>query len=335
MQPVYACFTDHPFVTEIPGMTPRLRFFRGIDEVTISEIIAVVGGEVHLMGVSGGKDSGALFLWAIHESGLDPARVVVTFSDTGNEHDWTYDQVRQLNEQHPVIWLIPGLDFWGLVRRKGMFPSRKRRFCTQYLKLEPARRFAHMLVSAGYDVTMYSGVRADESAERAQLPDKEWDGYFALPVVRPLLRMKLADVLGIHERYGLKLNPLYAEGASRVGCFPCINSVKAEMRLVPRVAPAQVEKITLMESWLLTALNRTQKGGGTFFHRNTVPPRFRSMDYVTKDGRQIKIALIADVLRWAQWLNKAEQRQQQERANNTLFPEDKFLGCTSSMGHCE
>lgn len=103
------------------------------------------------------------------------------------------------------------------------------------------------------------------------------------------------------------------------------------MRIVPRVAPEQVVKIDAAEQVLM----QTNGGGGTFFHRKTVPLRFRSMDYTTKSGESIKIATIHDVIAWAKWKNKSEIKREAERKQDTMFPEDKFLGCTSSMGSCE
>lgn len=317
--------TGHPF-----GEPPPLEYYADNRQCYLRELVNVPDGPLYVFGVSGGKDSDALFLWALYESGLPWERLVFTFADTGNEHIVTYLQIEQhLNERHPVIWIVPGLDFWELVKYKRMFPSRMKRYCTQFLKMQPAQRFAHALVNAGYDVTLYSGVRASESVDRAKLPEREWDSFFALDVVRPLLRWTLADVLAIHKRYDLPLNPLYGWGAKRVGCFPCINSVKAELRMVPVRAPEQIEKIAEHERWL-----HEQGSPGTFFHRNTCPPRFRTKPHVTKDGEKMRVATIHDILRWAEWKNPRELAKE-KKLRETNFVEDKFLGCTSSMGACE
>lgn len=36
------------------------------------------------VGISGGKDSGALLLWMVHESGIPADQIIATFCDTGN-----------------------------------------------------------------------------------------------------------------------------------------------------------------------------------------------------------------------------------------------------------
>ena len=41
----------------------------------------------------------------------------------------------------------------------------------------------------------------------------------------------LKDVVAIHQRHGLNLNPLYGMGFERVGCLPCINSSKNDIRI--------------------------------------------------------------------------------------------------------
>lgn len=309
-----------------------LRFERDGQPATLADFLPVPDGPLHLFGVSGGKDSGALFLWAMHQSGLPRERLVFTFADTGNEHPATYEQLAHLDRLHPVWRLCPALDFWGLVAHKRLFPSRKKRFCTQYLKMQPARRVAHALVNAGYEVKLYSGVRAAESEARRALPELEWDGYFALPVVRPLLRWKLRDVLDLHTRHGLPLNPLYAWGARRVGCFPCINSVKSELRLLPQHGAATLDRIRAQERAF-----RAAGKPATFFHRNTVPPRFRTEPVVTKTGQPMLVASIDDVLRWAAWESArdvAAARRAQARRDN-WFPEDADLACPSSLGACE
>lgn len=52
---------------------------------------------INHIGISGGKDSTALLLWAVHESGYDPNSLDVTFCNTHNEHQITYDYVRMLS----------------------------------------------------------------------------------------------------------------------------------------------------------------------------------------------------------------------------------------------
>ena len=58
------------------------------------------------------------------------------------------------------------------------------------------------------------------------------------------------DVLDIHHRHGVKLNPLYLRGHERVGCFPCIFSTKEDLRLIAELAPWRVEELRQLEAEL-------------------------------------------------------------------------------------
>lgn len=45
---------------------------------------------IYHVGVSGGKDSGAVLLWMVHKSGIPREKINATFCDTGNEHERTH-----------------------------------------------------------------------------------------------------------------------------------------------------------------------------------------------------------------------------------------------------
>jgi len=196
---------------------------------------------IYHAGISGGKDSDALILWLVHESGIPPEQIRVSFSDTKNEHEYTYQQVALINERvFPVETLEPELGFYDLALKKRRFPSRRARFCTQWLKMKPTAVFLDALWELGYDVIACSGVRREESEERKTLPlwSPPLDSYFGCWEYRPLLDWKIEDVWLIHRRYGLPRNRLYDAGMHRVGCFPCINSNKRDLRHLAQVPRA-------------------------------------------------------------------------------------------------
>ena len=115
------------------------------------------------------------------------------------------------------------------------------------------------------------------------------ESYFGVREWRPLIDWTLKDILAIHEKYSIPLNPLYSKGAQRVGCFPCIMSSKGEMREIARQFPERIDTIREQENAI----------GSTFFSPNKVPPRFRSKECETGKGRKVKIATVDDVVRWA------------------------------------
>lgn len=69
--------------------------------------------------------------------------------------------------------------------------------------------------------------------------DPDWGGY----LWRPLIAWSIADVIAIHHRHNLPLNPLYHEGHDRVGCYPCIYENKQGIALVAKRAPWRIDQI--------------------------------------------------------------------------------------------
>lgn len=282
---------------------------------------------VNYCGLSGGKDSAAVGLWLIHDSGVPRESIRFTFCNTHNEHKFTYDHVAVLSKRFeawgcaPVITLEPKRGFFELAKWKKRFPSRKARFCTQFLKVIPSREDVMALISAGHEVIVHSGVRANESADRAKLVERGFDDMFGCIVNRPILRWSLQDVLDYHKKFGVPLNPLYGYGALRVGCFPCINSRKSEIKLISISFPERIDEIRVQERELHS----------TFFSRKTTPERFRSLEVQTRKG-PMNVATIDDVVRWSH-TGKGAKEIQPYLADD--FDDDASLACPSGAGMCE
>jgi len=240
--------------------------------------------QIHI-GVSGGKDSTAVLLWAVYESGWPKEKLVVTFCDTDNEDPLTYGYLALLDELvFPIRRIVPKwkngqeIGFYELAKLKRRFPSRKARFCTEWLKIIPSREFVKGLTGR---VLIINGVRKAEGHSgnnRGDVPEFEFDPGWAADIYRPILSWGLEDVWEIAWRYlpleaviklvqddrdlslehkvemtakirehGIPRNPLYDFGASRVGCFPCINSRKAEIRALAKYRPERIEFIAQKE----------------------------------------------------------------------------------------
>lgn len=289
--------------------------------------------QINYCGLSGGKDSQATALWLIHESGVPRDSIRFTFCNTHNEHRFTYEQIEMLSRRFvewgcaPIVTLEPELGFYDLAKKKGMFPSRKKRFCTQFLKVIPTREDVTALIQAGHEVIVHSGVRAGESQDRAKLMERGFDDMFGCVVNRPLLLWSLDQVLSISGKYGVPLNPLYGYGVKRVGCFPCINSVKREMRLISISFPDRIDELREREKEF-AELGRI----GTFFHRKTIPLRFRSRTIDTGKG-SMKVASIDDVVTWSHTGKRAKPRSM--ALWDDLYDDDKTLVCPSGAGMCE
>lgn len=201
-----------------------------------------------------------------------------------------------------------GVPYLDLVLAKGMFATGvSRKFCTEYLKIIPAdHQVVRPLAEAGINVVQWLGIRRDESKKRAVAPlvsrSRGWanpDGRRpALVLYRPLIHWTLGDVLDIHHRHGLPMNPLYAQGFTRVGCFPCVNERKASIALIARQHPEAIDRIRLWED-LVNRVRVTLRHGEDFGTRPTFFPAGTIGSSHGASGRERLHNAIDDVVEWS------------------------------------
>ena len=154
---------------------------------------------------------------------------------------------RALAVMHPT-----GNPFLDMCLLRGGFPGTvKRKFCTSTLKIEPIQRFLHCLLDdPGIEhIWQWVGIRRDESrarknARRYDVPDLSVPIY----MYRPLVDWTAADVFAAHARAGIPWNPLYQMGMSRVGCMPCVNVRKLELREIANRFPDHIDRIREWEA---------------------------------------------------------------------------------------
>jgi phosphoadenosine phosphosulfate reductase len=70
-----------------------------------------------------------------------------------------------------------------------------------------------------------TGIRRDQTPERAHARVFEWDGRFGLAKVNPLAALTHEDVFRELSRSLVPVNPLHARGYSSIGCAPCTSPV--------------------------------------------------------------------------------------------------------------
>lgn len=275
----------------------------------ISGSLAFLRGRRVVASISGGKDSAAMGLW-LTEQGIAHDRV---FLDTGWEHPATYEYLRGPLTQKlgPIVELRAAQLMEDLIRHKGMFPSRRRRFCTEELKIKPMQRYLTARQDAGEELINAVGVRAAESAARSLLREWEFQEGFDCEVWRPLLTWSEAQVIEIHKRHGLAPNPLYLRGAQRVGCWPCINARKSEIRLIADIDPARIVRLRVLEDTVAAAAEaRAERDGRTFsrpaFFQN---PRHELKADGSRDGT---CCPIDEVVAWSRTIFGGAEEDRQE-----------------------
>lgn len=305
----------------------------------------------HLVNVSGGKDSTATYLLAI-ESGR-PFRAV--FADTGNEHPATLEYVESLAartggpkvetvradfsaalERHRAyilrVWPTQGISqsivdeaaalheptgnpFLDLCISKGRFPSRMAQFCTEELKTIPITTQVVGPMLRNGQVLQWLGIRAEESGPRASQPrfNRHESGSY---LWRPIFRWPVAEVWRQHTRHGILPNPLYAQGMGRVGCMPCVNCAKGELRTIADRFPEHIERIAAWEDVVSRANKRRS---ATFFPAVTDP---------TDVDRPGKYSRIHTIVEWSRTARGGRQF-------DLFFQQQRGGGCDSDMGLCE
>lgn len=306
----------------------------------------------HVVSISGGKDSTALMLLALEIMEKRGDQFIFVFADTGNENDQTLEYIEYLQSvtgqtilkvkpdlSHMIKnkrwvvdtkWrregvsdtiinaalgeLIPsGNPFLDLCMAKGRFPSRMAQFCTQHLKAEAISNEVFMpLLRDGYKICSWQGVRAEESPKRAKDPvlQQTDKGIWAF---RPIKYWRWQQVFDQHKRFGIAPNPLYTQGMSRVGCMPCVNCNKAELKEVAKRFPHEIDRI---REWEKRVGKCSKRGAASFFAN----PK-RGLDEPTIDHKT----------EWA----RTGHGGRQFTMHDEMIEETAIPSCSSAYGLCE
>lgn len=112
-----------------------------------------------------------------------------------------------------------------LVTKKGPFSFydsvENRKECCFIRKVEPLKRALN-----GYTVWI-TGIRADQSGNRMDMPMVEWDEANKIIKVHPLLNWTLEQVKSYIAQHNIPYNPLHDKGFVSIGCQPCTRAIKA------------------------------------------------------------------------------------------------------------
>ena len=258
----------------------------------------------HIVGFSGGIDSQATALWVRNRFPKDDV-ILLNSNAGGHEHWMTVDFIRRYaDEVFPVQVVVATLadfaeDSPGVAAKTGLppetpltmemlgtlkqrFPSTKARFCTTYLKLIPQRRW--MRANVRGDFCRYSGLRREEGSPnrhrrgRFYTPISEEDDFFQSELFHPIADWTKQMCFDYCRHHGEEVNPLYSLGFERVGCSPCVNASKEDIRNWATRFPDRIENVRRLE----------QAVGKTFFPPQTVPgQRYSFVDDVVEWSRTV------------------------------------------------
>ena len=147
--------------------------------------------------------------------------------DTGRLHPETYDVMDTTNikySRHIEVFFPDTSKVQELYKTQGInghYESmEKRKNCCFVRKIEPLQR-----ALKGLDVWI-TGLRADQSVTRTEIPFVEYDDTFKVIKVNPLLDWKEEDVWNYIKENNVPYNKLHDQGFPSIGCAPCTRAVK-------------------------------------------------------------------------------------------------------------
>lgn len=111
-----------------------------------------------------------------------------------------------------------------LVTKKGPFSFyesiENRKECCYIRKVEPLNR-----ALKGYTIWI-TGIRAEQSGNRENMPIAEWDEANKIIKVHPLLHWTFDEVKSYIRKHNIPYNPLHDKGIVSIGCQPCTRAIK-------------------------------------------------------------------------------------------------------------
>jgi phosphoadenosine phosphosulfate reductase len=96
-----------------------------------------------------------------------------------------------------------------------------RKTCCHIRKVEPLKR------ALASNAVWITGLRAQHSTNRNDLPILEWDETNNIIKYHPLLHWSTEDVIQYIRRHNVPYNPLHDKGFVSIGCAPCTRAIKS------------------------------------------------------------------------------------------------------------
>lgn len=147
--------------------------------------------------------------------------------DTGRLFNETYSVLSSTLDRYkmPVKVMYPQTAaVEQLVTKKGPFSFYEspdnRKECCYIRKVEPLKR-----ALKGNKVWI-TGIRADQSENRQDMPSVEWDEANQIVKFHPILNWSLEEVKAYIRKHNIPYNPLHDKGFVSIGCAPCTRAIR-------------------------------------------------------------------------------------------------------------
>ena len=154
-------------------------------------------------------------------------RIDVFSIDTGRLHEETYELLERLQRRYRRTIRVVYPDAAALERLvarrgvNGFYQNVEARLeCCRVRKVEPFRRAV-----AGFPAWI-TGVRREQSADRANGQSVEWDPEHGLYKISPLLEWSEEEVWRYIRLRALPYNPLHDRQFPSIGCSPCTRAIQ-------------------------------------------------------------------------------------------------------------
>lgn len=208
----------------------------------------------------------------------------------------------------------------------GLFPSSQRQFCTTETKILPIFHVLGEHWRIGETTISWVGERAAESKRRAakRLIERERQDSAWAVTYRPIFRWTAEQAFEAARRHGLEPNPLYLQGMGRVGCMPCVNVGKQELREIALRFPEEIDRIEAWENVAKLTSRRAASFG--------LPPTLLAMADLP-GGAEANRPGIREHVEWAKTSRGGRQRDLIAAIEAAEHAD--FASCSSRYGLCE
>ncbi|MEZ0542477.1 phosphoadenylyl-sulfate reductase [Fibrella arboris] len=195
----------------------------GLNEIdALRKLTALFPGQVVFSTSLGYEDQVITDLIARHEL---PVRLFTL--DTGRMFGETYSVWNKTLSRYglPIETMFPDqVKIEQLMTAKGpysMYESvENRKECCFIRKVEPLNR-----ALAGQKIWI-TGIRAEQSNNRHDMTQLEWDEAHQLFKFHPLMNWSFDDVKAYVKEHNVPYNPLHDKGYVSIGCQPCTRAIQ-------------------------------------------------------------------------------------------------------------